>query len=494
MKAVILAAGIGSRLRPMTNDMPKSMVQVAGIPIIRHQVNAYKRSGVTEIIIVIGYCGDKIVSHFLHEKDVQIIFVKNIDYENTNNMYSLYLSRHEIAGSAFYLSNADVVFEASILDIYTGIESCIFVDKTQYNVESMKVVTDGENRIQTIAKTIDESTYSALSIDVYKFDVEDGYILLSHVTDIIEKGSNLTNWTEVALKELFEEKRFNPLAIDIHDKKWVEIDNYDDLTIADKKFSVFDFTLASYDTLVFDLDGTLFLGDVPIESAIQQVNTLLRTDKKIYFITNNSSKTKWQYVEKLSQMGLFITVENIISSIDSLLYFLQANAVTDAFMLGTKQVCDYIQSCGINPISDNPEYVVVAYDTELDYKKLVMACELINSGVEFVATHEDMFCPTPQGPIPDCGAMTCLIEHTTSKKVKHVFGKPNANVFNHIKMNPTKTVIIGDRLHTDGMLAKNVGADYILVLSGETTRDMIEGNVHIPIHLCLKDFGELDFV
>lgn len=150
-----------------------------------------------------------------------------------------------------------------------------------------------------------------------------------------------------------------------------------------------------------------------------------------------------------------------------------------------------MQDQNINPNSSSPEYVVIAYDTSLAYHRLSQACIHINNGVDFIATHPDVFCPTPNGGIPDCGAITKMIEMTTQKTVKKVFGKPNPNVFEHLNMIPEKTVIVGDRIYTDGLLAKNTGCHYVLVLSGETSRDMIDEDTGIPIALCLKDFGQI---
>ena len=491
MKAIILAAGIGSRLRPLTENKPKSMVGVAGKPILKHQIDAYIKAGVTDIGVVVGYCGESIREYLMHEKNVNIHFFENKEYENTNNMYSLWLAKDFVKRESFYLSNADVVFSDNILALNKNDESMIFVDKGVYNDESMKVSLNASNRINHISKKVVREFSYAASIDVYRFNKEDGEILLNHVEELIVEKKKLKDWTEVALNNLFEEGRINPVPVDIESRKWVEIDNYDDLAEADKLFSDFDFTLQKYDNFIFDMDGTLFVGDTPLESAISQVNALYKLNKNIYFITNNSSKNKKDYVHKMAKMGLNVLEEQIISSADSTIAYLKNNKVEDVYVLGTRSLIESVEKAGINTKGCNPEYVVIGYDTELTYEKLKEACKYINSGVDFIATHLDVFCPTLSGPIPDCGTIVKMLEMTTGKKVSYISGKPRAEMFDFLEFNSERTVIVGDRLHTDGLLAKNVNADFILVLTGESTRSSVNEKNIIPIKLCLKDFGDL---
>jgi choline kinase len=115
MLGIILAAGVGSRLRPMTKSKPKCMVTTAGVPILRYQIDAYIEAGVAELIIVVGYEGDAIREYCKHIKNLSISILENSEYENTNNMYSLYLAAKLIGGRSFILNNADLSIDGSIV-------------------------------------------------------------------------------------------------------------------------------------------------------------------------------------------------------------------------------------------------------------------------------------------------------------------------------------------------------------------------------------------
>lgn len=168
----------------------------------------------------------------------------------------------------------------------------------------------------------------------------------------------------------------------------------------------------------------------------------------------------------------------MVLSTDSTIRFLKKQGVQKVYVLGTKSLKKMILDAGIDICSYDPEFVVIGYDTELIYSKLIDACRLINAGTDFVATHCDPVCPSENGPIPDVGLLTEMIEKTTRKKVFEVFGKPSPDVINAIieenNINLTDIVMIGDRLYTDIEMAKNAGIDSILVLSGDTSRVEVE--------------------
>ncbi|PMN78453.1 hypothetical protein BCT24_04525 [Vibrio splendidus] len=152
--------------------------------------------------------------------------------------------------------------------------------------------------------------------------------------------------------------------------------------------------------------------------------------------------------------------------------------VKKVYVLGTKSLKKTILDANIDICSYNPEFVVLGYDTELEYSKLVDACRLINQGVDFIATHCDPVCPTENGPVPDIGLLTSMIEKTTNKKVFKVFGKPNPEVIEFLMKEKNiasdEIIMIGDRLYTDIAMANNASIDSILVLSGDTSRDEVE--------------------
>lgn len=235
MKAIILAAGLGTRLRPITDRVPKCMVPVNGICIIDKQINNLLKGGVNEIIVVAGYKSNILREHLAKYPSVKII--DNIRYAETNNMYSLYLAYQYINDSGFLLMNSDVYFDANIIEGLLAPElngeSLIACDKNGYIEESMKIMINEQGEIKHISKKISELEYYAVSIDIYKLNQRASKILLSQIKDIIEVKKDENSWTEVALDCIFTQCRFMPYSIK---GRWFEIDDYNDLHKAEEIF------------------------------------------------------------------------------------------------------------------------------------------------------------------------------------------------------------------------------------------------------------------
>lgn len=495
MKAVILAAGAGSRLRPITSNKPKCLVRVAGRPILDYQIKAYASAGVKDILIVAGYQAEKVREYCKNVKDVNIKIIENTAYEITENMYSLYLAMNQVGQQSFILSNGDVVFDAEIAYQVINNEcgDVIVVDVGAYSEESMKVTVDEYGYINDISKKIPADKAFGSSIDVYKFSADSARILFERIRKIIEEENNLKDWTEVALQRLLSSNILKMRPFDTLKKRWIEIDDYEDLILAEKYFSVFDVSLKDKKLCFLDLDGTVYLGDRLISGAREFVEELRKQDILFYFLSNNSSYSKRDYVDKLRKIGINAVEDNIILSTDGLIEFLVGNNVTDVFVVGTESMQKSIARTGINTKAEKPEYVVLGYDTELTYKKLSRAAIHLFNGADLLATHCDVVCPTPEGPVPDIGSILALLEKATGKIPVKIFGKPNPEMVEHVMLRngigKEETMIIGDRTYTDMEMAKRIGCDFILVLSGESKREDIEDCSEFP-DLSVKDIGE----
>lgn len=496
MKGVILAAGVGSRLRPLTNVKPKCLVRVCGKAMLDYQLDSYRQAGIKEVYIVTGYEGQAIQEHCKHIKDLSIHIVESVDYESTNNMYSLYLLREHLKGEAFVLNNADLVMDTDLVSrmLKSPHESLIAVDTSIYNDESMKVSARKDGSLSDISKTIPKNKAYGCSIDFYKFSKESSLTLFGEVERVIEVEKDLKQWTEVALQNLLSSGALKMLPLPIDGLRWVEIDNYDDLEIADSLFSDFDRSFSNIDALFLDLDGTVYLGSRAITGSVNFIKKMQKLGKKVYFLSNNSSKNKVQYRERLESYGVDATEEDIILSTDGLVHYLKENSIGTVYVVGTKALEQRLKAEGLKISSDTPEYVVVGYDTELTYEKLATASNLITKGVDILATHCDVVCPTENGPIPDVGAILEMLRMTTGKEPVKIFGKPTPSMINHIleeeQIPAERTVVIGDRLYTDMKLAQLAGAKSILVLSGETSRDDVEGIKRYP-DLCVASLAKL---
>lgn len=234
MKALILAAGLGSRLAPITDTCPKSMVPVNGTPILFKQIENLKENGITDITVVSGYLGDVLRDAVL-AKYPEVKVIHSADYASTNNMYSAYLGREAVEGEAFLMMNADVFYDASVVKSLLAFEgeNAIVTDIGNYLEESMKVV-EKDGRLVEIAKTITKEDALGASIDVYKFSPEAGKAFFDVCRDFIEVKKELTMWSEVALNEVLGKVEFKACPLD---GRWLEIDNHDDLAAAEKLFA-----------------------------------------------------------------------------------------------------------------------------------------------------------------------------------------------------------------------------------------------------------------
>ncbi len=241
--------------------------------------------------------------------------------------------------------------------------------------------------------------------------------------------------------------------------------------------------LKDIDLFVLDMDGTFYLSDDIIPGSNEFLDTVDEKGKKWIFFTNNSSKDKKLYVEKLARMNRHINEDRIFTSGDITIEYLKNNRPDKSvFILGTPALIESFEKAGIHinqDLNSAADIVVVAFDMTLTYEKLEHACTLIRNGAEYIATHPDINCPVKNGFIPDCGAFTAAINLSTGKSPK-VLGKPNFETVEMISkvtgVQPSSLAFVGDRLYTDVACGVKNGAKGILVLSGETTFEDIEGS------------------
>ncbi len=237
MRAIILAAGIGSRLTPQTNEKPKTLVEVNGIPMLGYIIKALWENAIIDIVICVGYKAEQIFNYCQNSwPQINFTFVENKDFLSTNNMYSLYLAK-KFLDQDILLMNADLVFDKEII---TGLKempmTSVAVDKGNYLEESMKVVVE-KKVIKNISKTITPEVSYGCSIDIYKIVEKDLQIIKDELQRIIEVRGDRRSWTEVMLNNLFSSSQLIAQPYDIGNSRWFEIDNFDDLSEAEKKFS-----------------------------------------------------------------------------------------------------------------------------------------------------------------------------------------------------------------------------------------------------------------
>lgn len=223
---------------------------------------------------------------------------------------------------------------------------------------------------------------------------------------------------------------------------------------------------------VLDMDGTVYLGEKLLPGALEFLNSLQERGCDYVFLTNNSSRDAVYYAEKLARLGIACDASNILTSGEATaLYLKNEKRCRSVYLLGTPVLEAEFVRHGFTLTQDEPDYVVLGFDTTLTYEKLVIACDLIRNGTPYIATHPDFNCPTENGYIPDCGAMMALIEASTGK-APQVVGKPNKEIvtalLNKKRFSLEQMAIIGDRLYTDIATGCNAGMKTVLVLSGES--------------------------
>ena len=243
-------------------------------------------------------------------------------------------------------------------------------------------------------------------------------------------------------------------------------------------------SLDGIECVFLDLDGTIYLGGELIAGAIDFLNRLKMKNIRFFFLSNNSSKSVDQYLVKLNEMNIPAEANDVILSTHDLITWLKKNDVSETYLVGTQGMQEMLESVNIKTRSDKPEYVVLGYDTEINYEKLSMASFHLHRGVKLVASHPDMVCPSPFGGLPDNGAFMALFEATTGVRPSHICGKPNPGMILHkieeLGLKAKKCAMIGDRLYTDIEMAKKANVNSILVLSGEANMQDIEVSSQVP--------------
>ena len=243
--------------------------------------------------------------------------------------------------------------------------------------------------------------------------------------------------------------------------------------------------LKDVQTFLLDMDGTFYLGDKLLDGSLDFLSALKKAGKKALFVTNNSSKSGIVYEEKLARMGVCEEFRKVLTSGQAAgSYCMREFANKKAYVLGTPMFIDELKSMGLNIDHDCPDYVLMGYDTTLDYAKLTIVCDLVRQGVPYIATHPDFNCPTETGYAPDIGAMIAFIEASTKRLPDLVIGKPNQGIVSEALrltgLEKHQLAMVGDRLYTDIATGKNFGMLSILVLTVEATMQDVASSSVVP--------------
>ncbi len=248
---------------------------------------------------------------------------------------------------------------------------------------------------------------------------------------------------------------------------------------------------------LFDMDGTLYLGDRLYPFTKELLQTIRDKGGKYLFMTNNSSKSVSDYVKKLEKLGIPAAKEDFITSSQATTYYLHKHHEGQTlYVCGTESLKEELRSEGFTVTEDidKTQCIVMGFDTELTFQKLHDVCYLLlTRDIPYIATNPDLVCPTEFGSVPDCGSVCQMIFNATGKRPV-VIGKPSA-LMPELAMerwgySKEETCVVGDRIYTDVKSGLNAGIFSILVMSGETTQEILENSEDKP-HLVLSDAGEI---
>ena len=249
---------------------------------------------------------------------------------------------------------------------------------------------------------------------------------------------------------------------------------------------------------LFDLDGTVYLGDRLIPGADQAIRRLREKGKKVVFLSNKSIQTREDYASKLTRLGIPTRPDEVVNSTRVMIHYLKTNAPrARVFVVGEPPFVEEVRKAGF-VISEDPreiDYVIVGFDRTFNYRKLNIAFQAIKRGARLVATNPDRTCPVEEGEIPDCAAMIAAIEAVTRQKVEAIVGKPAPWMLqlalDVMGLHPQDCILIGDRLETDIQMGKNSGLATGLVLSGVTDEKTLRESSSKPDYI-FKSIADIE--
>ncbi len=249
--------------------------------------------------------------------------------------------------------------------------------------------------------------------------------------------------------------------------------------------------MKKYKLFLLDMDGTIYIEKKLFPKVQEFIRAVYQNHGRIIYITNNSSVSVNDYIEKLSNLGIITTKDDFYTSSMATVHYLKENhpnALT--YVAGTASFINELTSEKIRvttKIEEGIEVVLLGFDRELTYQKLEDISYLLSTkDVFYIATNPDKTCPSSFGFVPDCGSFADMIENATKKRPFFI-GKPNPMMIEYAIektiISKHDTVVIGDRLHTDILSGNNALVDTILVLSGESTIEDLKHTVASPTHI-----------
>ena len=245
-----------------------------------------------------------------------------------------------------------------------------------------------------------------------------------------------------------------------------------------------------YGGYVFDLDGTVYLGDALLPTAGETIARLRAMGCRTVFLSNNPTHPPEDYVAKLTRLGLPTALDDILVSTQVLVRFLQER-MPDArlFVIGEAPLVRALAAAGFEIVDEaaRTDAVIASFDRTFVYPKLQVAVDALRAGARFFATNGDRYCPVPGGGEPDAAAVIAAVEACTGVTCEAIVGKPSRHtsdaVLAMLDLPAAECLMTGDRLETDIKMGLDAGMEAALTLTGATTPAMVAGSPIVPTYV-----------
>ena len=240
---------------------------------------------------------------------------------------------------------------------------------------------------------------------------------------------------------------------------------------------MFDF-LKKIKLYIFDVDGTLVLGEKALPYASDVIELLKKNNFNFIILSNNSSYSIEENLKRLETiLKVTLSLKNLYTSTHATIDFISKKNIRRCFIVGTPGMIQDFTENGIIQDTENPQAIILGFDKTLNYNKIQKTAFLLqkNPQIPFFATHPDLTCPTEEGDIPDVGSFLKMFEAATGRSADIIFGKPNELILEQciskFNLDFSEVLVVGDRLETDILMANSLGTRSALVLTGDTSAE-----------------------
>ena len=256
--------------------------------------------------------------------------------------------------------------------------------------------------------------------------------------------------------------------------------------------------MREYRGYIFDMDGVLYRGDTPIPGAVETLSRLRRHGKRLVFVSNNSTRAREDYAERIRELGLPIAEEEVIpATYATARYLAERHPGKRVFAVGALGLIKELLRAGLSVVAEpeRADILVTGSDPAINYQKLAQATSLLLRGKPWVTTNTDKLYPAEDRVIPGTGAVVGALQYITGRAPDVVIGKPSAHIMEQalskLGLAREECLVVGDIIESDVLAGKNAGMDTALVLTGVASREDVERSEVKPDYV-LESIADLE--